>query len=459
MRLSPLFAALAVASALFACAPARETDVSKAAFDPPLALPGNLPLRSFAPAQATGALRSNAEMAQDFLDLNFRMESGRTLPVLTRFEEPITVALSGDVPATARNDLTGLLARLRAEAGLDIRQTNAPAAITLDFQPKAALSRAVPSAACFVVPNVTGLADYRKKRGSAAVDWGQLPQRTRIAVMLPSDSSPQEVRDCLHEELAQALGPLNDLFRLPDSVFNDDNFHSVLTGFDMLMLRVHYAPDLRSGMTEAQVAARLPAILARLNPAGQNVAGGPKQISPRAFLSATQTAFGTGAGAGGRASGAARMLAIARAEGWTDGRLAFSHYAHGRALTARDSAAATEAYSQAAQIWRAQPGGQIHAAHVDMQLAAFALSSGQNDAVLFLTARAIPVARSHQNASLLSSLLAMRAEALTTLGRAAEARSARLDSLAWARYAFGSEAQVRARMSDIAALARRGGRG
>jgi len=34
--------------------------------------------------------------------------------------------------------------------------------------------------------------------------------------------SPQEVRDCLHEELAQALGPLNDLYRLPDSVFNDD---------------------------------------------------------------------------------------------------------------------------------------------------------------------------------------------------------------------------------------------
>ncbi|WP_103333676.1 DUF2927 domain-containing protein [Pseudotabrizicola formosa] len=455
MRLPMLLAALAIG--LTGCAPAPGSDVSKAAFNPPLALPGPVPLRSFAPTQAPAAQRSNAEMAQDFLDLNFRMESGRSLPVLTRFETPVTVALTGHVPASAQSDLSALLSRLQSEAGLAIRQTNGPAAITLDFQPRSALSRAVPSAACFVVPNVTGLADYRKKRGSAAVDWGRLPSRTQIAVMLASDSSPQELRDCLHEELAQALGPLNDLFRLPDSVFNDDNFHSVLTGFDMLMLRVHYDSALRSGMTEAQVAARLPAILARLNPAGQNVAGRPKGISPRAFLSATQTAFGANAGA--RASGAARMLTLARAEGWTDGRLAFSLYAQGRALTARDSVAATEAYAQAAQIWRSLPGGQIHAAHVDMQLAAFALSSGQDDAVLFLTSRALPVARSHQNASLLASLLAMQAEALGRLGRGAEARLARLDSLAWARYAFGSEDKVRARMADIAALARRGARG
>ena len=50
-----------------------------------------------------------------------------------------------------------------------------------------------------------------------------------MAVFLPGDVSPQEIRDCLHEELAQALGPVNDLYRLTDSVFNDDNFNTVLT--------------------------------------------------------------------------------------------------------------------------------------------------------------------------------------------------------------------------------------
>ena len=63
------------------------------------------------------------------------------------------------------------------------------------------------------------------------------------------------MRDCLHEELAQALGPLNDLYHLPDSVFNDDNIHTVLTGFDMLILRAAYAPELRTGMTREQVEA------------------------------------------------------------------------------------------------------------------------------------------------------------------------------------------------------------
>lgn len=46
-------------------------------------------------------------------------------------------------------------------------------------------------------------------------------------MFIPNDTSAQEIRDCLNEELAQALGPLNDLYRLSDSVFNDDNMHTV----------------------------------------------------------------------------------------------------------------------------------------------------------------------------------------------------------------------------------------
>ena len=61
--------------------------------------------------------------------------------------------------------------------------------------------------------------------------------------------------------LSSATGPLNDLYHLPDSVFNDDNFHTVLTSFDMLILRAYYAPELQSGMNEAEAARRLPAAL------------------------------------------------------------------------------------------------------------------------------------------------------------------------------------------------------
>ncbi len=459
MRQCLPLAAFLAATALTACGPVPSAEVSKGLAYDRVTDPALPAMPSFASGPAVGATRSNAAMAVDFLDLAFRMESGRALPVLTRFEGPITVALTGDIPASAVPELARLIARFRAEAGLDIRQTSGPASITVDFQPKSALRRAVPSAACFVVPGVRSLQDYSAARRGAAVDWARLQRREQVAVIAPSDSSPQELRDCLHEELAQAMGPLNDLFRLPDSVFNDDNFHSVLTGFDMLMLRVHYAPELRSGMTRAEVAARLPGILARVNPAGAAVSGTAGQISPRAWVAAAETAFGARGSTAASQSAAARMISVAQAQGWTDGRLAFSHFARGRALTGTDAPGAIVAYTRAAQIWRTQPGAQIHTAHVDMQLSAFALSSGQFARVLALTDRAIPVARSHQNAALLASLLAMRAEALEATGRHAAAQKARLDSLGWARYAFGSEVLVRARLSDIRALAMRGARG
>ncbi|MDG1768333.1 MAG: ATP-dependent transcriptional regulator, partial [Yoonia sp.] len=53
------------------------------------------PMRVFEKPVVTPARRSNTEIAQDFLDLLFRMESGRAVPQLTRFEGPITVRATG----------------------------------------------------------------------------------------------------------------------------------------------------------------------------------------------------------------------------------------------------------------------------------------------------------------------------------------------------------------------------
>ena len=47
---------------------------------------------------------------------------------------------------------------------------------------------------------------------------------------------------------------------------------------------------------------------------------------------------------------------------------------------------------------------------------------------------------------------------LDGLGRLAEAQAARAESLGWARYGFGSDVEVMARMADIAALAAAGRR-
>ena len=446
---------------LTACMPSPQAEVTKSY--PNIDATGStvVVIESFSAAPGLVTQRSNAEMAQDFLDLEFRMESGRALPVLTRFNGPITLAMAGAVPVTAPADLVRLISRFRDEAGLDV-QIAAPgtaANITINFESRAQLQNLVPSAACFVVPGVRTLAEYKANRGTALVDWALLNERRVASVFVPADTSPQEVRDCLHEELAQAMGPLNDLYRLPDSVFNDDNFHTVLTGFDMLALRVHYAPELHNGMNEADVASRVRAIYARLNPAGERAGAAPGRIDPRAWIDAVAGALGPRGAPASRMQSATRMLSIAKAQGWRDNRLGFSYFALGRLELARDPQAAVAAFTEALRIYSTLPDGGLHAAHVNMQLAAIALASGQSEQAITFADKAIPVVARAENAALLATLMMIKSQALGNLGHTAEAQALSLDSVGWARYGFGAEYQVRAHSAEIAALAARGNRG
>ena len=316
---------LATVMALGACVPASAPDVATRARIADTTLP---PMKRFADSTATAPVRANGDLARDFLELSFRMESGRKLPVLTRFDGPVGVAVTGKPPATLSADLASLTARLRREAGIDIRRVRSGAAhITIEAVSRRDIQKMLPQAACFVAPNVSSLAEYRAARRQPKTDWTRLRDRRQLAIFLPYDASPQEVRDCLHEELAQAIGPLNDLYRLPDSVFNDDNVHTVLTGFDMMMLRAYYSPELRSGMTRGQVAAKLPAIFARINPRGERLPAKYATRTPRAWSQAVQTALGPGATTAARRAAAERALDIAQAMGWKDHRRAFAHYA------------------------------------------------------------------------------------------------------------------------------------
>ncbi|MBE0412833.1 DUF2927 domain-containing protein [Yoonia sp.] len=410
-------------------------------------------MRSFTAASPGPPLRPNSEIAYDFLDLAFQLESGRTLPILTRFEQPVTVRVAGEVSQVMMNDLTALLGRLRKEARIDIRLTDsATANIVIEALPKRALQRVAPNAACFVVPRVQTWEDMRRNRNGPALDWATLQRRERAAVFVPSDAAPQEMRDCLHEELAQALGPLNDMYRLPDSVFNDDNLHAVLTGFDMLILRAYYAPELSNGMTRDQVARRLPGILARLNPAGERAGGQIPSDTPRAWITAMETALTNRAPAQQRQQAAARAIAIGQTLGWTGAREGFASYAFGRLQLNNDPTLALGAFNSAARAYGQNPVTEIQGAHVALQLAAFALIAGDADTTLAITRQAIPVARRHENAAILSLLMMFQAEALDLQGQTDAAMALRLDSLGWARYGFGTREEVINRLNEIAAL-------
>lgn len=435
---------------LAACSPGpSEQVVSRAAVSTD-ELP---PMRQFLSEAALRPTRPNSEIAQDFLDLAFRMESGRAVPMMTRFEGPVSVRVTGLVPPTLTGDLRALLTRLNAEAGIDIFMTGAPeAAITIEAIPRAELSRAVPRAACFVVPRISSWAEFKVARRTPQLDWTTLERRDRAAIFVPADAAPQEIRDCLHEELAQALGPLNDLYRLPDSVFNDDNIHAVLTGFDMLILRAYYAPELRNGMTRGEVAARLPAVLSRLNPAGERAGGRPVNDTSRDWVNAIETALTTSATPVARRQAIATAINLSNAFGWSGPRHGFAHYAYGRLYMGHDSDLALQAFLEADRTSAAAPETAIHRAHVAAQLAAFALRAGDPDQMLALIDPAIPVAMDHENAALLATLLMFRAEAMDLLGDPAGAEAIRLDSLGWGRYGFGSDEDVRARQREVAWL-------
>lgn len=410
-------------------------------------------MRTFAAVSPGPATRPNSEIALDFIDLAFRMESGRELPQLTRFEGPITVRVAGKAPPSLLVDLDMLLARLRNEAGIDIQKTNATtASITIEPVPTRELQRVAPNAACFVVPRVQNWAQLRRARGTAQLDWATLQTRTTAAIFLPADGTPQEVRDCLHEELAQSLGPLNDLYRLPDSIFNDDNIHAVLTGFDMLILRAFYAPELRSGMTERQVADRLPGILARLNPRGQRGGGQIPSSTSRTWIKAIETALSNGSTEVRRRQAALQAVDIGRNLGWTGTREGFANYAYGRLQLGNDASLALGAFNNAGRAYRQTPVTAIHTAHIAVQLAAFTLISGEADATVAITSEAIPIARRHQNAALLSLLMMFQAEALDLQGKTDVAMGVRLDSLGWALYGFGSRDAVIERLNEIASL-------
>ncbi|MBB5722010.1 hypothetical protein FHS72_001634 [Loktanella ponticola] len=442
--------AILALAALAACSPAPQNVAATRAAPLTSILPA---VKTFAAVPVRTVSRSNTEIAQDILDLSFRMESGVPIPFLTRFDGPINVSVQGDLSDTLVTDLDQLLSRLRREANINIDLTNSTTPqIIVEAVPRRILNAAVPRAACFTVPRVSSWAEFLRMRRSETVDWTKLTKRDRAIMFVPSDVAPQEIRDCLHEELAQALGPLNDLYRLPDSVFNDDNIHNVLTSFDMLVLKAYYSPELANGMTRSQVAEKLPSLLSRLNPSGNRVANAPENDTNRDWIDAVQTALSGSATPSRRRAAARQAIQIGNAFGWGGTREAFAYYAHGRLQVGNDQRRALADFDAADRIYRANPATQIHAAHIAVQRAAFALTAGDADGVIALANGAIPLARDHQNAALLATLMMFKAEALSLQGNDAEAEAVRLDSLGWARYGFGEDRFVQARLNEIRAL-------
>jgi len=403
-----------------------------------------------------GVARSNADLAEDFIDLTFALENGVALTGLLRHERPVRVHLSSAGLEPYRRDVDRLIRRLRDEAGLDIALTDdaARAQINIEAVPRRRIRRVFPTAACFIVPGVSSWAEFRARDGDADLRWSTQTSLGRSAIFLPVDTTPQEVRDCLAEELTQALGPANDLYRLPDTVWNDDNFHGDPTAFDMVILRALYQPELRSGMSREAVGAALPAVLDRINPKGRGMPPGQRAPESAEFAAAIEAALSRDRTRSERTRAANDATRIAAAMRPEDHRLGVSLLARGRQELRRDPEVAVRDFGSAYTLFRTRLGPHdIRTAQAGVHLAAMSLATERHDLAIRLADLHVPDALAARNAVLIAGYLSIKAAALAETDRIDEARAARLDSLRWARYGFGEEGGAMAReQTRIAAL-------
>ena len=129
----------------------------------------------------------------------------------------------------------------------------------------------------------------------------------------------------------------------------------------------------------------------------------------------------------------------------------------GRVVQSSAPDEAQRQYRIADQFYRRSPGTALHRAYVATQLSAYAVSVGDGGEALRLIAPHLRAAQASENAALLATLLLLKSEALELEGRSEEARSVRLDSIGWARYGFGPDWVVRAKLREIASLSPRKG--
>lgn len=85
-----------------------------------------------------------------------------------------------------------------------------------------------------------------------AFSRGGAPVYAQAIALIRAEHPDLLRRSCVHEELAQAMGLVNDSPTARPSIFNDDEEFALLTKQDELLLKILYDPRLRPGMTEAE---------------------------------------------------------------------------------------------------------------------------------------------------------------------------------------------------------------
>lgn len=225
---------------------------------------------------------SNESLASVFVRLTHDLEWGGRRPHLVRYETPVSVGVTGRPAPQYTAFIDRFLANLRAQTGIRIARSTAPHNLTVNFIPGQQFRQKLPQHFCVVAPGSLTWDEFKAdpvKHGTRSFERNRTLEA--MSVYIPDNLEPYLIRLCLIEEIVQALGPANDLFALGPSLFNDDNVHVWPTKLDYLMLRVLYAPEMRTGLDRTETRRRASALLSKLNAEGSAAAPPLRLLSAR----------------------------------------------------------------------------------------------------------------------------------------------------------------------------------
>jgi len=207
---------------------------------------------------------TNADLARDFERIAFHMEfeegedlvQNSTPVTLVKWDGPVRWQLTGDGATpqdyAAYRGYTGRLSRL---TGLNFIET--------EVEPDILVMIATPVLRAAFVEKID--ADGSGARMPLMREWarndlypcvGQVGRtrengrwRNKATIVIKSETKGVLRDSCIHEELAQTLGLLNDDAAARPSIFNDDQEFALLTRHDELLLQILYDPRLKAGMS------------------------------------------------------------------------------------------------------------------------------------------------------------------------------------------------------------------
>lgn len=428
--------ALLIAGALAACGAGERSAPYSTAPRPAVPVLGTA-----TPAGST--TWSNASLARVFTRLTHDLEWGASRPNLVRYEGPIRVGMTGRGSAAYQAFLDRYLTLLRDRTGIDIAPMQQDGNLAIRFVSGTDFNRILPGNSCVVAPGAIAWGNFRSDPdayGGKRLETGAA--LTDTTIFIPRTASPARIRSCLIEEVAQALGPANDLYGLGPTIFNDDGAHRWPTTLDLLMIKTLYQPELRTGLSRPQTETAARQTLDRLNPAG--AAAPPIRFEDPSALSAwrkSQKQIFAGTPDALAKARRAQSLAARVAPG-----SAFECHSLrmlGQIETRQTPGLALATLRQAAALCADVHGpGDIRLALIGLDRAIALYRQGSYTDALAEMARHEASLAAHGHEERLGALYHLRAKAYLAKGRKPEAAEARQRAEAWTAYAFGQDSEL-----------------